>query len=100
MLKTSSINSTNGYCEEFECNASVLLYLKDEHDADQNFCFQPKLFCCKNVMKKVELWVEETKQRVKMSQMCDDEVSPMDSVSMVSSKTIASIKLGSRATSV
>ncbi|RXN30628.1 hypothetical protein ROHU_017620 [Labeo rohita] len=56
--------------------------------------------CCKKFMEKVELWIEETKNSIKMSQICDKEVSPMDSVSMVASKTLASNKSGSGVTSV
>nr|XP_055033829.1 uncharacterized protein LOC129422128 [Misgurnus anguillicaudatus] len=88
--------------EEFvEINGSVLLYLVDEeHDADQNFWFQPKLLCCKNFMEKVDLWIKETKKSLKMSQTCDNEVTAMDSISMVSCKSNTSNKSGSKATSV
>ncbi|KAI2661726.1 G2 and S phase-expressed protein 1 [Labeo rohita] len=60
------------------------------------------LNCCvaKKFMEKVEFWIEETKNSIKMSQICDKEVSPMDSVSMVASKTLASNKSGSGVTSV
>ncbi len=88
--------------EEFvESNASVLLYLQEEeHVPDQDFWYQPKLLCCKKLMEKVELWIEEIKNSIKMSQISNKEVSPMDSVSMVASKTNTSNKSGSGVTSV
>ncbi len=88
--------------EEFvENNASVLLYLKEEeHVPDQDFWYEPKLLCCKTFMEKVELWIEEIKNSIKKSQISDKEVSPMDSVSMVASKTHTSNKSGSGVTSV
>ncbi|KAL0162191.1 hypothetical protein M9458_041587, partial [Cirrhinus mrigala] len=57
-----------------------------------DFWYQPKLLCCKIFTEKMELWIEETKNRIKMSQICDKEVSPMGSVSMVASKTLTSNK--------
>lgn len=81
--------------EFVESNTSVLLYLKEEeHAADQDFWFLPKLSCCNKFKKNVTLSIEETESGTAMSQSCDNEISPMDSVSMVASKSLISNKSG------
>lgn len=67
--------------EEFiEFNSAVLLYLNDEEkDADQQFWFQPKSEQCLQFMTKVKKWIE--------AQKCDEEITPLDSISKVSNRS-------------
>lgn len=72
--------------EEFaKANDEVLQILnEDEQNADQEYWYQPKLDTFKAMLTKTEAWLKEAKQRLMMAQKCDEEVSHMDSISVVS----------------
>lgn len=72
--------------EEFkESNISVLLYLnEDEKGADQDYWFKPKEARFQEFIENADVWIKNVELQTEEPQMCHDEVTHLDSVSMVS----------------
>lgn len=71
------------YEKFIELYQSVKLYLKEsEIEADQTFCFEPKVSNCQDFMKRVE----EVKFHRDLVKTSVKDLTPMDNVSNVSAK--------------
>lgn len=72
--------------EEFkESNISVLLYLNEEEkSSDQDYWFKPKEVRFQDFIEDVDLWIKNAELQKVKPQTCHDEVTHMDSVSVVS----------------
>lgn len=90
--------------EEFkERNSSVLLYLNEgEKSADQDDWFTPKVARLQDFVEKANVWIKDAEKCKEKSQpqQSHDEVTHMDSVSMVSRSAVSRASSGrSRASS-
>ncbi|KAG7485610.1 hypothetical protein JOB18_014317 [Solea senegalensis] len=74
--------------EEFvELNQSLKLYLReDEIEADQTSWFEPKASCCRDFMERVKTWIEDIQLCENLIMTSVKDITPMDSVSNVSSQ--------------
>lgn len=85
--------------EEFaQAHDAVLqLLTEEERCADQEYWYQPKLDVIKAMSTKTEVWIKDAKQRLLVAQTCDEEITHMDSVSVVSALKRRCATSGSRA---
>lgn len=85
-IERKELTSYNKLYEEFiEMNQSVKLYLKEEEsETDQTYWFEPKLSSCQDFMRRVAIWIEDTKRHPDPVKTSERDITPMDSVSNVS----------------
>lgn len=56
------------HAEFVELNSSVLLYRREEKEADQDFWFQPKADQCQQFLTKIEEWIQAAQCDKKVTQ--------------------------------